>query len=137
MECESTFDAVESHLGEWWVRPTTTTAHGQCVVDFFHPRTVERLGEDGLVTAFNRSGVVWAPSGRLLRIQLRVPETFDEAVRNALAAAPFPADRTDHRGASAPDGEMVSLLHYTIRGTGVTDDAFDATLAAVADALRV
>jgi hypothetical protein len=137
MECEPTFDAVEGHLDGLWVRPTTTTAHGQCVVDFFHPRTVERLGADGLVTAFNRSGVVWAPSGRLLRVQLRVPEAFDEAVLAALAAAPFPADRTDHRGAAAPDGEMVSLLHYTVRGTAVTDGAFDATLAAVADALRV
>jgi hypothetical protein len=137
MNCDSTFETVEDHLGDLWVRPTTTTAHAQCVVDFFHPRTVERLGDDGVVTAFNRSGVVWAPPGRRLGIQLRVPDDFDAEVRSALDAAPFPVSKTDHRGASAPDGEMVSLLHYAIRATDVADEAFDATLAAVADALRV
>lgn len=137
MDCAPFYDLVEATLGDRLVRPRRTTSGGQCVVDFFHPRTAARLGDDSLVTAFNRSGVVWAPPARRLGVQLRVPEAHETAVLAALDDAPFPVDRTDHRGASAPDGEMVLLVHYAVREADVTDDQLRATLAAVAAALDV
>lgn len=137
MDCEPFFALATDLLGDAWVRPERSVAGGQCVVDFFHPRTVERLGEDGIVTAFNRSGVVWAPPARRLGVQLRVPAAHDDATTAALAAAPFAFDRTDHRGASAPDGEMVRLLHYAVREPDVDDDDLRDTLRAVAAALDV
>jgi hypothetical protein len=137
MDCKPFFRLVEEHLGEHLARPRRTETGGQCVVDFFHPLTVARLGDDSLVTAFNRSGVVWAPPARRLGVQLRVPECHEETVAAALADAPFPAERTDHRGASAPDGEMVMLVHYAVRATDVSDEELRATLSAVREALAV
>mgnify|MGYP000563184336 CR=1 FL=1 len=137
MDCDAFFDRVEDRLGGAVERSTRTRTSHQCVFDFFHPRTTERLGADGLVTAFNRSGVVWAPPARRLGVQLRVPAAVEESVARALAAAPFPAERTDHRGAAAPDGEMVSLVHFAVRASDVTDDQLTATLDAVADAVRI
>lgn len=52
----------------------------------------------------------------------------------ALASAPFEFERTDHRGVGAPDGEMVSILHYSLRTANVSREELDATLAAVAEA---
>jgi hypothetical protein len=135
MECSAFFELVEETVGDRLVRPRRTETGGQCVVDFFHPATAARLGDDSLVTAFNRSGVVWAPPARRLGVQLRVPEADEAAVRSALAGGPFPAERTDHRGASAADGEMVMLVHYAVREADVSDGDLAATLRAVADAL--
>jgi hypothetical protein len=135
MDCARFFEAVDELVGDRLVRSRQTQTGGQCVVDFFHPSTAARLGDDSLVTAFNRSGIVWAPPARRLGVQLRVPEADERRVRAALERGPFPVDRTDHRGASAPDGEMVMLVHYAIRETDVEDDDFRATLAAVAAAL--
>jgi hypothetical protein len=137
MDCTLFFELVEELFGDALVRPRRTEAGGQCVVDFFHPLVAARLGDDSLVTAFNRSGVVWAPPARRLGVQLRIPDATETAVRAALEAAPFAAERTDHRGASAPDGEMVRLVHYSIRADGVADDDLRTTLAAVAAALDV
>jgi hypothetical protein len=109
----------------------------QCVVDFFHPRIVERLGSDGLAVRFNRSGVVWAPSGGHFGAELRVPAGHDEAVRAALADAPVPFERSDHRGVGAPDGELVTVLHYSGRASDVSVTCRDETLDAVAAALDV
>ena len=135
MNCEPFFELVDETLGDRLVRPRRTETGGQCVVDFFHPLTAARLGDDSLVTAFNRSGVVWAPPARRLGIQLRVPEATEDAVAAALRESPLPVERTDHRGASAPDGEMVMLVHYSVRATNVNDEALRATLSAVAAAL--
>jgi hypothetical protein len=135
MNCAPFFGLVDDVLGERLVRPRRTETGGQCVVDFFHPRTAARLGDASLVTAFNRSGVVWAPPARRLGVQLRIPERDEKRVAEALDAAPYSAERTDHRGASAPDGEMVMLVHYSVRATDVTDEELRATLAAVAAAL--
>lgn len=137
MECEAFFAVVDDALGDRWVRPRRTAVSHQCVVDFFHPRTVAALGDDGVATAFNRSGCVWAPPARRLGVELRVPVEHDAAVRDALAAVPFPIDRTDHRGVTGPGGTTVSLVHYNVRATDVDDDALAATLRAVADALAV
>jgi hypothetical protein len=137
MDCAPFYALVDDFLEAHLVRPRRTQAGNQCVVDFFHPATAARLGADSLVTAFNRSGIVWAPPARRLGVQLRVPEAEEARVRDALAASPFAADRTDHRGASAPDGEMVMLVHYAIRETDVDDDDLRAVLAAVAAALDV
>ena len=136
MDCAPFFDLVDELVGDRLVRPRETRAGGQCVVDFFHPSTAARLGDDSLVTAFNRSGIVWAPPARRLGIQLRVPEADESRVQAALAANPFPVDRTDHRGASAPDGEMVMLVHYAIREADVSDADLRATLEAVAAAIE-
>jgi len=137
MDCARFFEAVDELVGDRLVRSRQTQTGGQCVVDFFHPSTAARLGDDSLVTAFNRSGIVWAPPARRLGVQLRVPAAHDEATTAALAAAPFAFDRTDHRGASAPDGEMVQLLHYAVREPDVDDADLRDTLRAVAAALDV
>jgi hypothetical protein len=135
MDCTAFFGLVDEVVGDLLVRPRWTETGGQCVVDFFHPRTAARLGDDSLVTAFNRSGVVWAGPARRLGVQLRIPAADEKRVAPALAAAPFPAERTDRRGASAPDGEMVTLVHYSIRTADVTDGELRATLDAIGAAL--
>ncbi|WP_380675668.1 hypothetical protein [Salinigranum sp. GCM10025319] len=137
MNCEPFFELVDEILGDRLVRPRRTETGGQCVVDFFHPLTAARLGDDSLVTAFNRSGVVWAPPARRLGIQLRIPEEREDAVAAVLRESPFAVERTDHRGASAPDGEMVMLVHYSVRATDVNDQDLQATLSTVAAALDV
>jgi hypothetical protein len=137
MDCEDFFDAVDRRLTGRYREPTRTTAGTQCVVDFFHPRIVARFGTDGLATRFNRSGVVWAPAGARLGVELRVPATHEAAVAAALADAPFAFDCTDHRGVTAPGGETVTVLHFTAREADVDRTARDATLDAVADALAV
>lgn len=137
MDCAAFFAVTGDALGDDWVQPRTTETGRQCVVDFFHPRTLAALGADGVATAFNRSGVVWAAPASRLGVELRVPLEYDDAVASALAAAPFRTDRTDHRGVTGPDGTTVSLVHYRIRGTDVSDDDLDRTLAAVATALAV
>lgn len=136
VDCEAFFERVETHLGGRYERPDRTTSGGQCVVDFFHPRTLDAFG-DGLAGSFNRSGVVWVPAAARLGVQLRVPEAHGDAVAGALAGAPFAFDRTDHRGVSRPDGEMVTVLHFSTRASGASPAAVDRTLAAVGAALSV
>ena len=94
MNCEPFFELVDETIGDRLVRPRRTETGGQCVVDFFHPLTAARLGDDSLVTAFNRSGVVWAPPARRLGVQLRVPEATEDAVAAALRESPFAVERT-------------------------------------------
>lgn len=137
MDCETFFQAVDETVGESAADPSRTTTAQQCVFECFHPRVVERLGTDGLATRFNRSGIVWAPTGRRLGVQIRVPAAQDAAVQDALEDAPLSFERTDHRGVSAPDGEMVSILHFSARTDGVSEPTVRETLRAVAAAFRV
>lgn len=137
MDCAAFFEAAETALADDASEPTRTTTADQCVYDFYHPRAVETFGTDGLVTRFNRSGVVWAPPARRLAVQLRVPAPHGDAVRAALADSPHAFERTDHRGVATPDGEMVTVLHFTVKATDVTDADLTGTLDAVATALSV
>jgi hypothetical protein len=136
MDCAAFFAAAEETL-ESAEDPKETTVGGQCVYEFYHPRVVAALGTDGLATRFNRSGVVWAPPARRFAAEIRVPDTHDDAVAAALGAAPLPFERTDHRGVSGPDGDVVTVLHFTTRQMDVSDDTLAATLSAVAEALAV
>ena len=137
MDCQGFFEAVETRLADRYEEPTRTVVGDQCVVEFFHPRVVERLGTGSLVTRFNRSGVVWAPRADHLKIKLRVTDPHRDAVVDALAVAPFSFDETDHRVVGAPDGEMVTILHYGVSTDGVSRAELEATLDAVAEALAV
>lgn len=137
MDCAAFFEAVSERLSGRYEEPTETTVGDQCVVEFYHPRVIERLGADSLVARFNRSGLVWAPRGDRLGVKLRITDPHREAVVDALAGAPFPFEESDHRVVGAPDGEMVTILHYALRTGPVSRDDFEATLAAVADALAV
>ena len=137
MDCAAFFEAVGTRLGDRYAEPTETTVGDQCVVEFYHPRVVERLGTDSLVGRFNRSGLVWAPRGDRLGVKLRVPDPHGGPVADALAVAPFPFEETDHRVVGAPDGEMVTVLHYSLRTGPVSEADLEATLDAVADALDV
>jgi hypothetical protein len=135
MDCSAFFETATDALGEAAVDPSRTSVGGQCVLEFYHPAVVSALGSDGLATSFNRSGVVWAPRGQQFAVQLRVPDTHDEAVREALASAPLSFDRTDHRGVSGPDGDLVTVLHFGLRTGEVDPVTVEATLAAVGEAL--
>ena len=137
MDCAAFFEAVDARLGEWAEAPNRTTVGEQCVVEFYHPRTVARLGDGSLVARFNRSGVVWAPRADHLKVKLRVPAAHRAGVVAALAAVPFPVDETDHRIVGAPDGEMVTVLHFSISTDGVTPDEVGTTLDALAAALAI
>ena len=137
MDCQGFFEAVEERLSDRYADPTRTVVGDQCVVEFFHPRVVERLGADSLVTRFNRSGAVWAPRADHLKIKLRVTDPHRDAVVEALAAAPLAFDETDHRVVGAPDGEMVTVLHYGTSTDEVSRADLEGTLDAVAAALAV
>lgn len=137
MDCPAFFEAVETRLSGRYEEPTETVVGDQCVVEFYHPRVVERLGTDSLVGRFNRSGLVWAPRGDRLGVKLRVPDPHGGAVADALAGAPFPFEETDHRVVGAPDGEMVTVLHYSLRTGPISREEFETTLDAVAAALEV
>lgn len=135
MACESFFQTVADRLGSHATDPTETVVGDQCVVEFYHPRVVDRLGTDSLVTRFNRSGLVWAPRGDRLGVKIRVIDSHRDAVREALEAAPVSFEETDHRVVGAPDGEMVTILHYSVRTGPVSEVDLEATLDAVAAAL--
>lgn len=135
MDCESFFESVADRLGSHATDPTETVVGDQCVVEFYHPRVVDRLGTDSLVTRFNRSGLVWAPRGDRLGVKIRVTDPHRDAVIEALEAAPFPFEETDHRVVGAPDGEMVTILHYSVRTGPVSEADLQSTLDAVAVAL--
>lgn len=137
MDCESFFEAVSAVLGSLAHDPSQTAVGDQCVVEFYHPRVVDRLGTDSLVTRFNRSGLVWAPRGERLGVKIRVTDPHRDAVVDALAAAPYPFEETDHRVVGAPDGEMVTMLHFSLRTGPVSRSAFEDTLDAIAAALAV
>jgi len=137
MDCDAFFELVEERLSGGYEDPTRTVVGDQCVVEFYHPRVVERLGTHSLVTRFNRSGVVWAPRADHLKVKLRVPDPYGEAVVDALAAAPFPFSESDHRVVSATGGQMVTVLHYGMSTDEVAREDLDATLDAVAEALAV
>jgi len=137
MDCAAFFEAVDERLSGRYADPTQTVVGNQCIVEFYHPRVVERMGSDSLVTRFNRSGLVWAPGGDRLGVKLRVTDAYGEAVTEALAGSPFPFEESDHRVVSAPDGEMMTIVHYSLRTEVPTDADLTATLDAVADALAV
>jgi hypothetical protein len=137
MDCASFFETVADRLGSHAADPTETVVGDQCVVEFYHPRVVERLGTDSLVTRFNRSGLVWAPRGDRLGVKIRVTDPHRDAVTAALAAAPFSFEETDHRVVGAPDGEMVTILHYSVRTGPVSEADLHSTLDAVAAALAI
>lgn len=137
MDCEAFFGAVEARLSGRCEEPTETPAGDQCIVEFYHPRVVERLGIDTLVGRFNRSGLVWAPRGDRLGVKLRVPDPHGETVADALVGAPLAFEETDHRVVGAPDGEMVTVLHFSMRTGPVSEADLEATLDAVAAALGV
>jgi len=137
MDCAAFFEAVEGRLSAHAVDPGTTVVGDQCVVEFYHPRVVERLGADGLAARFNRSGVVWAPRADHLKVKLRIPDPHRDAVAEALSAAPFPFEETDRRVVVAPDGGTVTMLHYSVSTDGVSRSDLETTLDAVARALAV
>jgi hypothetical protein len=137
MDCPAFFDAVEERLSGRYEDPTQTAVGNQCVVEFYHPRIVERMGTNSLVTRFNRSGLVWAPRVDRVGARLRVTDEHGEAVTAALARSPFPFEESDHRVVSAPDGKMATILHYSLRTEVASRDDLEATLDAVADALAV
>lgn len=137
MDCEAFFETVRARLSARYEDPTETAVGDQCVVEFYHPRVVERLGIDSLVTRFNRSGLVWAPRADRLGVKLRITDPHGEAVADALGAAPFPFEESDHRVVGAPDGEMVTVRHYSLRTGPVPRDDLVSTLDAVAEALAV
>lgn len=137
MDCASFFETVSERLGAHAEDPSETVVGDQCVVEFYHPRVVERLGTDSLVTRFNRSGLVWATRGDRLGVKIRVPDPHRDAVADALEAAPYPFEEIDHRVVGAPDGEMVTVLHYSVRTGPVSESDLVATLDAVAAALDV
>jgi len=137
MDCEAFVGAVEARLPGSAGDPTSTVVGDQCVVEFYHPRVVERLGDGSLVARFNRSGLVWAPRGDRLGVKLRVTDPHGDAVADALAAAPFAFEETDHRVVGAPDGEMVTVLHFSLRTGPVRPAELEATLDAVGRALAV
>ena len=137
MDCATFFDLLDERLGDRHHEPSRTTVGDQCVVEFYHPRVVERLGTGSLVTRFNRSGVVWAPLADHLKVKLRVTDPHRDAVVEALDRAPFAFAETDHRVVGAPDGEMVTVLHYSMSTDGVSRAEVEATLDAVGAALAV
>ena len=137
MDCQGFFEAVEERLSGRYEDPTQAAVGNQCVVEFYHPRVVERMGTDSLVTRFNRSGLVWAPRADRLGVKLRVNDAHGEAVTDALAGSPFPFEESDHRVVSAPDGEMLTIVHYSLRTEIPSGDDLAATLDAVAGALAV
>jgi|GEM_PF-6371712 len=137
MDCESFFETVTAALDSVAEDPSQTVVGDQCVVEFYHPRVVDRLGTDSLVTRFNRSGLVWAPRGERLGVKIRVTDLHRDAVVDALATAPYPFEETDHRVVGAPDGEMVTMLHFSLRTGPVSQSAFEETIEAIAAALAV
>ncbi|MXR52819.1 hypothetical protein GRX03_14540 [Halovenus sp. WSH3] len=137
MDCAAFFEAAGGQLGETVAEPSQQTAGGQCVYEFYHPRVRDHLGTEGLATSFNRSGVVWVPTGRQFAVTLRVPERYGEAVEEALDPAPLAFERTDHRGVSAPDGEMLTVLHFSLRSGGVSEEDVRGTLSALGTAAAV
>lgn len=137
MDCEAFLEAVEARLPDAAVDPTSTVVGDQCVVEFYHPRVVERLGDNSLVARFNRSGLVWVPRGARLGVKIRVTDPYRDAVAGALAAAPFAFEETDHRVVGAPDGEMVTMLHFSVRTGPVSTAELASTLDAVGAALTV
>ncbi|MFB6304117.1 MAG: hypothetical protein ABEH47_03045 [Haloferacaceae archaeon] len=109
----------------------------RCLVDFFHPATRARLGDGVAVSGFYRSGVVWHPVGRLLSVELRVPEDCDAAVDEALAAAPGDHERSAHRAATTAGGDVLSLVHHRLRCPDADEAAVRRVLDAVAAALLI
>lgn len=137
MDCAAFFEAARAELGEIVAEPGQQTVGQQCVYEFYHPRVREHLGTEGLATSFNRSGAVWMPTGRQFAATLRVPERYGEAVSEALSPAPLSFDQTDHRGVAAPDGEMLTMLHFSHRTGEVSGDDLRATLSALGTAVAV
>jgi hypothetical protein len=137
MDCPAFFEVATDELGARAAEVTRATVGGQCVFEFYHPAVVATLGTDGLATSFNRSGVVWVPAARRLGVQVRVPDDRDQAVSSVLRDAPLAFDRTDHRGVSGPDGDVVTIVHFAARVEAVDDDALRGTLATLGAALAV
>lgn len=132
MDCEAFFETVTARL-DGMSDPSRTVSGRQCALDFFHPRTAARLSDSGAVAAFYRSGVVWFEPTRTLKVELRIPEAFDEGVTDALASLDgYEVARTAHRPAATASGEFLSLVHYGVK----CDDATDADVAAILEAVN-
>lgn len=137
MDCEKFFASVTSRLDHLSDQSHTSSAH-QCAVDFFHPRTAETLGDSSLVSAFYRSGIVWFGPDRTIKVELRIPEAYDDRVMETLDALDeYRVSRTAHRPAAMSSGEYLSLVHYGITCTEATDEDLNAILDAVGDVLSV
>lgn len=132
MDCEAFFQTVTARL-DGLSDPSRTVSGRQCALDFFHPRTAARLSDSGPIAAFYRSGVVWFAPTRTLKVELRVPEAFDEGVMDVLASLDgYEVTRTAHRPAATAGGEFLSLAHYGVK----CDDATDADVATILDAVN-
>lgn len=131
MDCEQFFEMVEVRL-DGLSDPSRTSTSRQCVIDFFHPRTAASLADSVPVSAFYRSGIVWFVPTRSLKVELRVPETYDDRVLDELSALDrYQVSRTAHRPAAMSSGEYLRLVHY-----GVTcDDASEADVKTILDAV--
>lgn len=135
MDAETFGALVDRHLVDAPGR-TRERVGDRRLVDFFHPATRERLGEDVAVSGFYRSGVVWHPVGNLLAVELRVPAAVDDAVCEALAGVPGDYERNAHRAATTADGDVLRVVHHRIRCPDADEATVERTLAAVAAALR-
>ncbi|MDY6764700.1 MAG: hypothetical protein SV377_03295 [Halobacteria archaeon] len=136
MDCDEFVSLVESELGNHLIDPSSTKMGNQCAVDFYHPRTKERLkNQAGQVAPMYRSGVVWLEPTRTISLELRVPDDFDDEVTKVLSDHPF--ERTDNRAAPTSSGDLLSLIHYRIKYDNATEERIRETLNTVREALKV
>lgn len=137
MECEEFFALVESRL-DGLSDPSRTSTSRQCVLDFFHPRTADRLADSGPVSAFYRSGIVWFEPAHAIKVELRIPETVDDAVMAELSSLEgYQVSRTAHRPAAMSGGEYLRLVHYGVKCDDATETDVNTILDAVAAVLAV
>lgn len=74
----------------------------------------------------------FAPT-RTLKVELRIPEAFDDRVMEVLSSLErYQVTRTAHRPAATSSGEFLSLVHYGVK----CDDATDADVEAILDAVN-
>lgn len=139
METEAFLAAVDRHLEAHLREGDRSTVGRQVAVDFFHPRTRERLANlAGGALPMYKSGVVFhAPTGTV-KVKLRVPDAIAEDVISALDP-PADADLTvtDKRPATTADGQILGVTHCAIRIDEASDDRIEALLAGVGRALAV
>lgn len=130
---------VDRHLGDHLEAADRQMLADQVAVDFYHPRTRERLANlAGGALPMYKSGVAYHAPTATVKVKLRVPDAVAEAAIAALDP-PTGADLTvtDKRPATTADGEVLALTHCVIRLDGADEDQLAAVLAGVARALAV
>lgn len=130
---------VERHLDEHLAEGDRRILEHQVAVDFYHPRTRDRLATlAGGALPMYKSGVAYHAPTRTVKATLRVPDAVAPAVVEALEL-PDSADLTvtDKRPATTANGEVLALTHCALRLEGASDGELDAVVAAVDRALSV